>query len=162
MNPDLVVFAVGIACLAIGIFGTDALIHRPARIAYQAALARVRDDHEQACANHQAALAEVKAEAAIYLRKIGEVAADKAHAVIRADNLASELVLQQRLCDAHTTATERRAWLPTIEGNYLDLVADLPVGFRLDWAEFGAETPIGMAVLSERIADVVEIRGGKR
>lgn len=49
--------------------------------------------------------------------------------------------------------------LPTISGNYLDTVANLPVGWRLDMGAFDAETPIGLGVVSDHIAKVVPLRG---
>ena len=88
-----------------------------------------------------------EADAEVYLRKIGDVAADKARAVIRADNLAAELRFHQQACDEHTIVTERRAWLPTLDGiradsrdNPPDAVA-LAEEFRHDF-ESATVTPL--------------------
>ncbi len=92
--------------------------HLQARRA-DAAEARARRawaDHLDACKQRTVA----EAEAATYLRRIGEIAADKAHAVIRADNLASEVTwLRGNLAaveidrDIHTA---HHCCLPTLDG----------------------------------------------
>lgn len=107
-------------------------------------------------------LAEVTAERDAYLERIKALATEKARVVIALDNERADHRALRMVHDAQATAVERSAWLPDLEGNYLDVVENLPVGWRLDWADFTQESPIGMEVLSDHIADVVPIDKGAR
>lgn len=63
--------------------------------------------------------------------------------------------------DQLETSAQRLHWLPTVHGNLLDLVADLPDGFSLDFA-LPDNPPLFAEVLARTGADVVPIKKGGR
>jgi hypothetical protein len=100
--------------------------------------------------------------ATVWRNRADDLRQAKADLAIRLDNTRAELNEKTRACAVEAERWDRMYALPTIEGNLLDLVESLPVGHRLDFADFTTATPIGLGVMSDHIASVVPIRGAKR
>lgn len=146
MNPDTVTFLVGLAMLAIGIIGTDALARRARR---------AKDDEHAALADAYADACRVIDETATE-RDAMSKSAERAHR--RATRAEAEVEWQKVL---HAIAlgeldrvTERHATVLTLDG----IIADRAQGITYD----GAEPPL--SVLARTGGEVVPIKGkgGKR
>lgn len=156
--------AAGIAMLATVLL--FAVIHVMREKAWQATVRVLRADLLEVRGD----LAECEGERNRWHERYSDLLKVKAAAVIRADNLAAELHHQTRLYDDLAERVDRRHWLPTIEGNYLDLgdaIADLDDGERIDYmAELRRvhqgwshdDTPCGAAAI-DALGNVLPLRG---